>query len=726
MAKPSDHEEDWDVRKDRIIGLGERSFHKSYYPQLRQNLDRLERFRTLIDRTSDFVILIALPEGIVVDANATLGRLLGEPVDKLIGQYFAGLGLVDATVVLDDLRREMGESDPGQETPTHALVAQYSRGGLSIWLELSYRVAIVEHVCYGVLVGRDISERKHNQEMMAALLAEKEALLENALVGIVLLRQRQIVTCNRRFEEIFGYPPGAMLGQSTRILYPGEEQYTSIGETAYGTLNHSQSFSGTLLLSHADGTPFWGEITGRALDAADPLAGSIWIFSDITERKAAEDRVKFLAYHDALTGLPNVLLVQDRLQQAISLADSEHGKLALMVVDLDRFKTINDSLGHSIGDQLLVAAARRLNECVRESDTICRQGGDEFLILLPKLADPDASVVFLAKLMVAFLAPFRVNEQELTMSISVGVAVYPDDGLDFDTLLKKADMAMYRAKDAGRNTYRFFNEEMNEEALDQLTMHFGLRRALDKGQFVLHYQPQIEISSRALVGAEALIRWNHPDLGLVPPGRFIPAAEESGLIVPIGDWVLRAACREAARWQQAGLYGVVVAVNLSALQFKRGDIEQSVRLALEESGLDPSLLELELTESILIGDTESVLSTVMRLKHMGVKLSIDDFGTGYSSLSYLKRFKVDKLKIDQSFVRHLASDAEDAVIVRAVIQMARSLGLRTIAEGVEDQQVLDHLRLYHCDEAQGYFFSRPVPAAEFIAAYAPAPLTERG
>ncbi|BCO28957.1 hypothetical protein MIZ03_3867 [Rhodoferax lithotrophicus] len=594
MAKLFEPDEDWATRKDRIIGLGERSFHKSYYPQLRQNLDRLERFRTLIDRTSDFVLLIALPQGVVVDANATLGHLLGESVEKLIGQPLASLGLVDVTSLLVELRRDMHELDASMETPPHSLVTEYRRGETSIWLELSYRVAMVEHVCYGVLVGRDI-----------------------------------------------------------------------------------------------------------------------------TERKAAQDRIKFLVHHDVLTGLPNILLVQDRLQQAISQADRNHEKLALMVVDLDRFKTVNDTLGHRVGDQILIAVAKRLGECLQETDTLCRQGGDEFLILLPNLTDSDVSVLFLNKLMLGFLAPFGVTDKELAMTISVGVSIYPEDGSDFDTLLKKADMAMHRAKNDGGNAYRFFNQEMNEEAQERLAMHFGLRQALEKGEFVLHYQPQIELVGGNLVGVEALIRWNHPELGLVPPGRFIPAAEENGLIVPMGEWVLLEACRQAVRFQKAGLSRLVVAVNLSALQFKRGDIEQSVRLALDESGLAPELLELELTESILIGDTERVLSTVMRLKKKGVKLSIDDFGTGYSSLSYLKRFKVDKLKIDQSFVRNLAHDVEDDAIVRAIIQMGHSLGLRTIAEGVEDQPVMDRLRLYHCDELQGYFISRPIPAAAFIAAYAP-------
>jgi EAL domain-containing protein (putative c-di-GMP-specific phosphodiesterase class I) len=308
--------------------------------------------------------------------------------------------------------------------------------------------------------------------------------------------------------------------------------------------------------------------------------------------------------------------------------------------------------------------------------------------------------------------PMDIGDHELHTTASVGIAIYPDDGDNFDTLMKRAETAMYRAKEAGRNTYRFFDAQMNVEAVEQLRLRNGLRRALEREEFVLHYQPQIDLATDALIGVEALIRWNHPELGMIPPGRFIPIAEDSGLIVPISEWVLREASRQAAAWVKQGLAGLVVAVNLSGVHFKRGNLEQSVVSALEESSLAPELLELELTESILITDTESVLATVKRLKQLGVKLSIDDFGTGYSSLSYLKRFEVDKLKIDQSFVRDLGSDPEDAAIVRAIIQMARSLGLTTIAEGVENENILALLREFGCDEAQGYHFARPMPAEE--------------
>ena len=435
--------------------------------------------------------------------------------------------------------------------------------------------------------------------------------------------------------------------------------------------------------------------------------------TDISERQAAQAQIEFLAFHDALTRLPNRLLAKDHLQQAVLAAERENTKAALLFVDLDNFKTINDSLGHVIGDELLKAVAVRLRECLRDTDTLSRQGGDEFLIVINSVCDNESVSLVAEKILRRVAEPFVIDQHELSISLSIGIAVYPDDGKDFDTLLKQSDTAMYQAKDSGRNTYQFHTDQMNIDALEHLRMRNGLRRALEHGEFVLHYQPQISLASGAVIGAEALIRWNHPELGMVAPGRFISVAEDTGLIVPMGDWVLREACRQSTAWRRAGMPELLMAVNLSAVQFKRGDVLKSVTQALIESGLEPALLELELTESILIKDTEKVLATVRQLKSLGIKLSIDDFGTGYSSLSYLKQFDVDKLKIDQSFVRNMVDDPNDAAIVRAIIQMARSLNLTTIAEGVEDERQLALLRLQHCDEVQGYHFARPMPADEF-------------
>jgi len=431
---------------------------------------------------------------------------------------------------------------------------------------------------------------------------------------------------------------------------------------------------------------------------------------DITERKENEARIDFLAHHDPLTGLPNRVLFRDRFELAIAWSGRSGNKVGLMYLDLDHFKTVNDSLGHPVGDQLLQQVAQRLRQCVRDTDTISRQGGDEFLIALTDVADLDAVGHVASKVVHALSAPFEIGGHALAATLSMGVAVWPDDGQDFNALLQRADTAMYQAKAAGRNTYRFYTAEMNTQALEQLKLRTALHWALDQQEFVLHYQPQIDLASGHVVGVEALLRWQRGPDELLPPGRFIAAAEESGLIVPMGEWVLREACAQAVRWQQAGLPELTMAVNLSAVQFRRGDLLKSVTQALVDSGLEPSRLELELTESLLIEDAEEVLEKVRRFKALGVCLSIDDFGTGYSSLAYLKRFAVDKLKIDQSFVRDIATDPDDAAIVRAIISMARSLKLKVIAEGVETAEMANFLRLYHCQEAQGFHYARPMPA----------------
>jgi len=448
------------------------------------------------------------------------------------------------------------------------------------------------------------------------------------------------------------------------------------------------------------------------LEGQDPRF--VAMVNDISERQAAQKQIEFLAFHDPLTRLPNRLLARDHFEQAILVAERESSKVALFFIDLDNFKTINDSLGHVVGDELLKNAAVRLRECLRDNDTLSRQGGDEFLVVLNNMPDTESITMVAEKILKRISESFVIDQHELSISLSIGIAVYPDDSKDLDTLLKQSDTAMYQAKESGRNAYRFHTEQMNVDAVEHLYMRNGLRYALDNEEFVLHYQPQINLTTGAVFGAEALIRWNSPELGLVPPGRFISVAEDSGLIVQIGDWVLREACRQAIAWRKAGLPELLVAVNLSAVQFRRGDVEKSVIQALVESGLNPALLELELTESILIKDTEKILTTVQRLKLIGVKFSIDDFGTGYSSLSYLKRFDVDKLKIDQSFIRDMADDPNDAAIVSAIIQMAKSLKLSIIAEGVENERQLDILRMQLCDEVQGYNFARPMPADEFV------------
>jgi diguanylate cyclase (GGDEF)-like protein/PAS domain S-box-containing protein len=716
MVKQCDDDNDWKLRRERIIGLGDRSIQKSYYPQLRLNMERLERFHTLLDQTSDNVVLITLPDGVITDVNAATARLVGSSVNALIGKSVMSLGLDGCGDILEAMRVEVSRKVAASDLLEHSSIIKFDQNNQCLWLDLRYRTAVLDGGYYGVMVARDVTERIQNHQTLTELLAEKEALLDNALVGLVWIRDRCIISCNRRFEEMFGFVHGEVLGQSTLTLYQGEDSFTAFGTEAYRALSNGERFMGTVILNKVSGESFWCDLTGNAIDPSNPQGGSVWIFTDVNEHKLALDKALFLSHHDSLTRLPNHQLLADRLQQAIVAADnsSTHNVVALINLDLDRFKTINDSLGYTYGNELLVQIAQRLSGCLQDKGTVSRQGGDEFLLLLPNLPDPDSCVTLLGQILERVQQPFVINEQELAVSVSVGIAMYPEDGTNFDTLLNKSDIAMYQAKEAGRNTYRFFNESMNKSASEQITTTLGLRKALELGQFVLYYQPQVEISTGRLVGAEALIRWQHPELGLIPPIKFIPVAEDTGLIVPMGEWVLQEACREVAKWAAMGLHKPVVAVNLSALQFARGDIETSVFRAIDQAGIAPDMLELELTESIMMKDTENVLATVKRLKLMGCKLAIDDFGTGYSSLAYLTRFSVDKLKIDQAFIRELANNQDDAVIVRAVIQLAKSLGLKTIAEGIESQQIMDLLRLFHCDEAQGYFLGRPMPAEQFM------------
>ncbi|WP_341644940.1 putative bifunctional diguanylate cyclase/phosphodiesterase [Thauera sp. SDU_THAU2] len=434
---------------------------------------------------------------------------------------------------------------------------------------------------------------------------------------------------------------------------------------------------------------------------------------DVTERKQAEQRIRYLATHDGLTGLPNRNLVQDRIQQVIAHVRRSGRLLALLFLDLDRFKVINDCYGHPFGDAVLKAAARRLASLVREGDTVARQGGDEFLILLTDLRQTEDAHEVAGKIVRALKAPLIVQGREVHLTGSIGAAVFPQDGESADALIGNADVAMYRAKSLGRNTCQFFTREMSKETQHRVSLETRLHDALALGQFQLAYQPKVDLHAGRITGCEALLRWHHPELGMVPPAQFIPIAEDSGLIVPIGDWVLRTACAQAKAWRDAGLPRVTVAVNISARQFLQQDVIDWVMGTLRSTGLPPELLELELTESLIAQDVEKVIAAFGRLRDIGVKISIDDFGTGYSNLGYLKRFPADTLKIDQSFVRDMLTDPEDATIVLAVISLAHNLGFKVIAEGVETEAHRDFLCRNRCDEIQGYYFSRPVSAAEF-------------
>jgi diguanylate cyclase (GGDEF)-like protein/PAS domain S-box-containing protein len=448
-------------------------------------------------------------------------------------------------------------------------------------------------------------------------------------------------------------------------------------------------------------------------DRRGAVTGAVMVFHDVSAARAMTLKMSHLAQHDSLTELPNRMLLNDRLIEAINLSSRYQRKLAVLFLDLDRFKHINDSLGHVVGDRLLQSVARRLFTCVRSSDTVSRQGGDEFVVLLWEVRHAQDAALTATKILGALRKPHRIDEHELYITGSIGIVTYPDDGTDADTLLKKADLAMYHAKETGRDSYQFFKSEMNVHAIERQSVEESLHYAIERRELVLHYQPKLNLATGEIIGAEALIRWRHPQRGLVSPKQFISIAEDCGLIVPIGRWVMREACRQARAWQVAGMPGLSISTNVSPVELRAPGFVAGVRAILTETGLEPHCLELELTESVLIDDSRSVADVLKELKDIGVLLALDDFGTGYSSLTHLRRFPVDALKIDQSFVSDLATDEGGAGIVTAMIGMGKSLGMQVVAEGVETQQQLEILQDRGCPQAQGYYFSRPVPSEDF-------------
>jgi diguanylate cyclase (GGDEF)-like protein/PAS domain S-box-containing protein len=520
----------------------------------------------------------------------------------------------------------------------------------------------------------------------------------------------RIVAVNPAFCEITGYQPPEVLGENPRLLASGRQD-AELYRAMWREIGRRGRWHGEIWNCRKDGSiyPEWLSITALR-DPQERITHYIGIFSDISRHKADQARIHFLAYYDPLTHLPNRSLLAERFDLAAALARRHGRQLALMFIDLDRFKQVNDTLGHVLGDNLLRAVARRFGACIRSSDTLARLGGDEFIVLLADLHQADEAALVARKCVDALTAPIELSSHELRITPSIGIAVYPQDGETLDDLIKSADTAMYEAKDGGRNTYRYYTGDMNARLCERAQLEKDLRVGIDRGEFVLHFQPQIEIASGRILALEALVRWQHPQRGLIAPDRFIPVAEETGLIVALGEWILGAACRQNALWQKAGLPAVRVAVNLSGEQLRRDGLYSAVTAALSAGEMAPQQLELELTESLLIHDIERNLRLLADLKALGVHLAVDDFGTGYSSLSYLKRFPVDRLKIDRSFVRDLVADAEDRAIAATVIAMGHRLGLRVVAEGVETHQQLEFLRREGCDEGQGFLFSRPVPA----------------
>jgi diguanylate cyclase (GGDEF)-like protein/PAS domain S-box-containing protein len=557
------------------------------------------------------------------------------------------------------------------------------------------------------------------QDVSARLAAEQELrlwsnVLTHSVEGIFICDPEQrILKVNSAFERLTGYSAAEAIGQTPRLFQSGR-QGPAFYSAMWTTLLASGTWSGEIWNRRKSGELYleWLSIS-VVYDEQQSIAHYVGIFSDITERKSAEERVFRLARFDALTDLPNRVLLADRLEQAIKTAQHGATQVGVAFIDLDRFKEVNDSLGHDAGDALLQTVARRLTDAVRADDTVARMGGDEFVVIFQHLRSAADATTCVGELLQALRPPIELEGHEITITASVGISMFPDDAGDAQELLRNADAAMYQAKGDGRARFHFYTGTLNQRALNMLSVENGLRRALEREEFVLHYQPKVCVATGALIGAEALIRWNHPEQGLMMPGAFIPIAEDRGLIRAIDEWVIGEAVRQLGVWRQGPLHAVPVAVNVSAVPFHEKDFVERVSRLIATSGVDPSHLEFELTEGLMMKDVDASVEVMRRLDEMGFHISIDDFGTGYSSLNYLRRFPIQKIKIDQSFVREMVVHPESCRLVRGIIVLAKSLGLQVLAEGVETSEQLRLLREQDCDQAQGFLFGKAVPAAEF-------------
>ncbi len=768
------HERVWQPQEMRLLEqIGRRITDGLTSLLTYRDLQRSEReFRSLAENSPDMISRVDR-HGYYLYVNSTLARLAGLPAPGFIGQMIgatriaAGHQLDTATVTRLRSTVEMALSTG---TPQRCEVLDPKPGGENVY---EYRISpefdpageVVSALC----VGRDVTDRKraeHGQKRLIRSLrlismnnqllihAQEEATLladvcrlivevGNYRLAWISLGQGQsgvhrptarFSAAEGQFEsldaaipdEFWSSGPGAGvpargepeivqdIGAEPRLLRWRELLLTrGLQSCMTLPLRDTRGMLGSITVFAAAANAFSAQESELLQELAGDVTYGLRAMRTRAEHWAAEEKLAFLALHDPLTRLPNRVALRERFEQALALAQRRQTRLALLFLDLDNFKEINDSLGHEVGDRLLLQVAERVQARIPHGGIVAREGGDEFLILLTEIEDIGAIERFARDMLERIDQPMQIGDNLLQSTASAGISVYPDDGTDFDALRRNSDAALFHAKDEGRNTHRFFNERMNLDALARVEMQTRLRQALRNNEFRLHYQPQLSLAERRIIGMEALIRWRNEQGENIPPASFIPVAEKSGLIIPIGQWVLEEACRQAVAWREAGLPPLLVAVNLSVVQFSRGDIIEAVKQALRKSGLPPEALELEITESVLLHETDTALRTLQTLKDMGVTLSIDDFGTGYSSLAYLKRLPVHKLKIAHPFVKQLASSREDAAIVRAIIQLGQTLGLEVIAEGVEVEAQLKFLKANGCNLVQGFLISRPLAAEDF-------------
>jgi diguanylate cyclase (GGDEF)-like protein/PAS domain S-box-containing protein len=664
-------------------------------------------------------------------AELTTGRTLADVIGQPLARIFRMIH-DDSGAPLESVYETVQRSGEKVELSNH--VALINERGVRVPIECS---ASAIHDARGefngcVIIFRDVGGRRAAER---ALKSSEESRVENA-EALFEEKERAQVTLNSigdavvstNFwgrvtylnivaERMTGWSQAQASGRAVDDVFRLID-VTSRNPIATPTAraiieNRTVGIAADCMLIRCDGVEVAVETSAAPIhDRLGGVIGAVMVAHDVTVARELARRLARLALHDSLTDVPNRTLLGDRLDQAMMRAHRTGSSVAMLYIDLDRFKHINDSLGHAVGDQLLKSVAYRLQSCVRSSDTVSRQGGDEFLVLLADVVQPHDAALCAEKIITALEAPHRIGGHDLRITASIGIATYPGDASDADTLLRNADFAMYQAKYTGRNNYQFFRPEMNANALERQSVETDLRQAVARQEFLLNYQPKVDLATGRVVGVEALIRWQRPRHGVILPARFIPIAEESGLILPIGRWALDSACQQARAWQDEGLPPVSVAINVSAVELRAKDFLSSVQQILEHTRLEPRFLELELTETFMMQDWKSIAEILRALKGLGVRIALDDFGTGYSSLSYMKRFPIDSLKIDQSFVRDMTTDSDDASIVSAVINMGRSLNMRVVAEGIQTRDQFEFLKDRHCPEGQGYFFAPPVPAAQ--------------
>lgn len=661
------------------------------------------------------VLLRQMVDGVITFGEDGMIRSLNPAAERMFGYRdaeAAGMA-IDCLLSADGgYFRFAAQASGGQGTRQLAYELEgIRRDGSRFVADLSVSRIVFEGRRAVIGIVRDITARKRDEQNLLVFKRAIESSVNGITITDAVNGENLIIYVNPAFERMTGYAGHEVLGKNPRFLRGNDRDQVELRKLAMALEERREGYF-VLRNYRKDGSQFMNELyVAPVRDRDGAVTNYIGIMNDISDQRRYEEQLVYQANHDPLTGLPNRNLLQDRLGQALALESSRRrNPIGVMFLDLDNFKKINDTLGHTVGDMLLKAVANRLRNCVRGGDTVSRLGGDEYILILPNVKEMHDVTTVAKKLIGLFSTPFLLMGHELYITASIGIALFPSDGDTVDALLKNADAAMYHAKEQGKNNYQFYSEEMNTRVFERMALETSLHRAIRQQEFLLYYQPRVDLRTGRISGVEALVRWNHPEMGLVSPARFIPLAEETGLIVPIGEWVLRTACAQNKAWQEAGLPPLRMAVNLSARQFRQENLIQMVADVLAETGLDPRWLELELTESLLMERAEQSVSILRSLADMGIDIAVDDFGTGYSSLGYLKRFPITNLKIDQSFIRDIASDPDDAILVRTIITMAHGLGMKTVGEGVESLEQVDFLCRHGCEEVQGYYFSRPLTA----------------